>query len=263
MREVFECAVLQAPGQVAVDLIDAGDRLRLHGYDLARGAVGGGGSAAPDTTGLIAAAALALRRYDACLLYVEPMSLSWARIALSRARPVLRTPVLALVRDVKAAALTDLLALGVADFVRVPVCPEELRARLMRLSSRALLQEPGLAYGAVPPSAAIAPPAPPPRAQHSSRIDIADYAPGEPFRQAKARIVSGFEKAYLRQALERHEGNVARAARASNKHRRAFWALMHKHAIDAKTYRVAALDDEDEHMAPSARERSRPRPIRQ
>lgn len=58
-----------------------------------------------------------------------------------------------------------------------------------------------------------------------------------PFSRAKKVVVDRFECAYLRQALMRHAGNVAGAARASAKHRRAFWALMRKHGIDAETYR--------------------------
>jgi len=258
MREMFECAVLQAPDQAGVGAIDGGGRIKLHVYDLGLAAAPG---VAPDTTGLIAASALALQRYDACLLYIEPANLSWVRIALSRARPVLRTPVLALVREVRAAALADLLALGVKDFLRVPVCSEELRARLLHLPGRAQLQEPTSAYGAAPLAASTAPRAPSPRSQRSCGIDIASYEPDEPFRLAKARIVSGFERAYLRQALARHDGNVARAARAANKHRRAFWALMHKHAIDARTYRAAAVaaasEHDGEHQAQPAAGRSR------
>ena len=52
---------------------------------------------------------------------------------------------------------------------------------------------------------------------------------GEPFARAKARVVGEFEREYLRRALSHHGGNVAQAARASSKHRRAFWALMRKH----------------------------------
>lgn len=261
MREMFECAVLQAPDQAGVGAIDGGGRIKLHVYDLGLAArpTDAANGAAPDTTGLIASAALALQRYDACLLYIEPANLPWARIALSRARPVLRTPLLALVREVKAPALADLLALGVKDFVRVPVCSEELRARLLHLPGRSQLQEPASAYGAAPLAASIAPRAPSPRSQRCG-VDIASYEPNEPFRQAKARIVSGFERAYLRQALARHDGNVARAARAANKHRRAFWALMHKHAIDAKTYRAAAAGEYGgEHDVQPAAGRSRHR----
>ena len=46
--------------------------------------------------------------------------------------------------------------------------------------------------------------------------------------------------------LDVYKRQVARAARASSKHRRAFWALMRKHGIDAAPYRrQAALHAED------------------
>lgn len=60
------------------------------------------------------------------------------------------------------------------------------------------------------------------------------------FRAAKAHVVNGFEREYIRHALSRHGGNVAQAARACAKHRRAFWALMRKHGIEAAPYREAA-----------------------
>lgn len=62
----------------------------------------------------------------------------------------------------------------------------------------------------------------------------------ETFRAAKAQVVTGFEREYIRHALSRHGGNVAQAARACAKHRRAFWALMRKHGIEAAPYRQAA-----------------------
>lgn len=62
----------------------------------------------------------------------------------------------------------------------------------------------------------------------------------ETFRAAKAQVVNGFEREYIRHALSRHGGNVAQAARACAKHRRAFWALMRKHGIEAAPYRAAA-----------------------
>ena len=62
----------------------------------------------------------------------------------------------------------------------------------------------------------------------------------ESFRLAKARVVDGFERDYICRALSRHGGNVAQAARACAKHRRAFWALMQKHGIEAAPYRHAA-----------------------
>jgi two-component system, NtrC family, response regulator GlrR len=61
----------------------------------------------------------------------------------------------------------------------------------------------------------------------------------EPLKPAKERLVTEFERHYLVGALERARGNVAKAARASGKHRRAFFALMRKHGITAADYRVA------------------------
>jgi DNA-binding NtrC family response regulator len=63
------------------------------------------------------------------------------------------------------------------------------------------------------------------------------------FRQLKAIMVEQFERDYVTRALEIHNGNIAKAARASNKHRRAFWALMRKYQIDASQYRP---DDDEE-----------------
>ena len=65
----------------------------------------------------------------------------------------------------------------------------------------------------------------------------------EPFREAKAYVVAEFEKEYITHALERHQGNIAMAARAASKHRRAFWQLMRKHNIRADLYRRDTLED--------------------
>ncbi|SAI21830.1 Uncharacterised protein [Bordetella ansorpii] len=301
MRECFECALLVAPEGAAgaaswVQPELSGERLRLQAHALAE-------CSAPDAdpASLIAAASLHLQRYDACLLPVEPSSLQWVRLALLRAQGVLRIPVLVLSHEVKAPALADLLALGAADFLRAPLCTEELRARLLRIvARRGARSEPTVGYPAPrPPDGGgwpgvtvqeampaysrvgraayrtvpghtlpgmAARPMPTdtyPRGHIGSRrftgnadSDCATVRPrarqhddtaeakapptfsNEPFRQAKARVVDGFEQDYLRQALQRHQGNVAQAAKASNKHRRAFWALMRKHRIEAAPYRV-------------------------
>jgi len=353
MREILECAVLAVPGLapglpqwavagVAADADTAlgaaarqGGRLRLHW--LACDA-----AAQADPAGAIAALALRLRRYDACLLPIDPATLPWARLALARARPLLRTPLLALVREMRAPAVADLFDLGAADFLCAPLDVEELRARLVRVLSRgtalqapadpaqaaeaagpgsrrlaqavilgarrsaetaipaagrwaetgaeaggasvsgasmpATVREPARAYaygpahgaalgaeygtahgraagpaghpaaapGAGRPCAPARPrqaPAAPRRMAAPACTPEDPDADAEPFRLAKARVVAGFETAYLHRALERHGGNVARAARASCKHRRAFWALMRKHRIDAAPYRQHAGDD--------------------
>ena len=51
------------------------------------------------------------------------------------------------------------------------------------------------------------------------------------FREAKKELVSRFERIYLEDALRKSNGNIARAARASGKPRRAFYELMRKHRV--------------------------------
>src|SRR3546814_5278588 len=69
-------------------------------------------------------------------LTVSERNLAWARTAMLSARGHLQTPVIALAYELKAAALSDLYELGLADFVRGPVCLEELRARVERQLDR-------------------------------------------------------------------------------------------------------------------------------
>jgi CheY-like chemotaxis protein len=316
MRETLDCGVLmvqahaswmrewmQRQGAVM-------SRVRLHAVSLDDGGVvlASGGTAmayagSPAAAQALARAAMSLRRFDACLLPVTPATLAWTRTALSCAYDALHTPLIGVAKDLKAAAVADLLALGMRDFVRDPLCPEELRVRLDRVAtgkpaagaaegshdqarygidagpaeSRRMgsaLQEPGSHYGAGRPAAALRPgggpghgrghglghglghgPAPVAARPRLSRDEIDNALlsiqaaprihPDEPFRIAKSRVVDSFERDYVRTALSRHAGNVARAARASAKHRRAFWALMRKHHIDAAPYRPRQ-DDADE-----------------
>jgi two-component system response regulator GlrR len=50
------------------------------------------------------------------------------------------------------------------------------------------------------------------------------------FQELKARVISEFERQYIRTALMQH-GSITQAARAAGKNRRAFWELMRKHNI--------------------------------
>jgi len=261
-------------------------RLRLHlvPLDPPRLAAAPGVAApeAPEGADVRALArlAVALKRYDVCILPVAPASLSWTRMALQQAGAVLSTPVLLLVHDVKAPAIEDLLGLGAWDFMMQPACLESLRVRLGRLARPAAwrdarlaaLREPAPNYsgsgypGPAPagpnfPSAnspAAGRPAVAGHAQHGGSrprvpADVVEQALSglrhqhqrglqESFRMAKARVVEGFERDYIRLALSRHAGNVAQAARACCKHRRAFWALMRKHGIEAAPYRQAVQE---------------------
>jgi two-component system response regulator GlrR len=64
-----------------------------------------------------------------------------------------------------------------------------------------------------------------------------DAAGGDSFQQAKARVVRAFERHYIEQMLCQHQGNIAQAAAAASKHRRAFFELLRRHGIDAKRFK--------------------------
>src|SRR3546814_71525 len=135
MRERLDCAVVSTScthdrvshwfeGQPATG------RLHLRALGL------GIDAAESQSCRLLANAGMSLRRFDACLLTVSERNLAWARTAMLSARGHLQTPVIALAYELKAAALSDLYELGLADFVRGPVCLEELRARVERQLDR-------------------------------------------------------------------------------------------------------------------------------
>ena len=60
------------------------------------------------------------------------------------------------------------------------------------------------------------------------------------FNHAKAVAIGEFERAYLLDALQRHQGNVSEAARSCGKERRAFGKLLKKHGIDRSRYGARA-----------------------
>jgi DNA-binding NtrC family response regulator len=234
LRDTLDCVVLMTPDHSAWvrEWVDSHrgqfGRLQLYSKDYSNL-----GLFTQDPS--LSTSSLALRRFDGCILPVSPVSLSWTRTMLANVDVDAGIPVIALLFDISAPAILDLLSLGVTDFVRAPVCPEELRARVLSHLPRESRQR-----GA--PPTAIRPLRPKPllleEQLSAAEIDLSDIrSTDEPFREAKARVVEGFERAYLRRALLRYSGNVAQAARASSKHRRAFWALMRKHQIDASTYR--------------------------
>lgn len=277
MREVLDCGVLLAPGhdgamrEWVAQHPARQTRVRLHLVSLSpvRYAAAAAADAAPGAepdaqipeadVQALARLAVALRRYDCCILPVAPFSLAWTRIALQQAGAALTTPVLLLISDVKAPAIEDLLSLGASDFETQPACRESLRVRLGRLAratqgrgtARVEIREPVTMYrepqpgagGLQRPAALRARVSPDLVEQTVSGLRHQHLRPAhESFRIAKARVVDGFERDYIRLALSRHGGNVAQAARACCKHRRAFWALMRKHGIEAAPYRQAAQE---------------------
>ncbi|MFD4838084.1 helix-turn-helix domain-containing protein [Achromobacter sp. NPDC058515] len=275
MRDVLDCGVLLAHGHERAmdDWVAAQQarltRVRLHPVPLAPRPRQGGAEVAPPSPDALARLALALRRYDGCILPVAPFSLAWARMALQQAGDVLATPILLLIHDMKAPAILDLLNLGAADFIAQPACAESMRVRLGRLGRQAPWRDADHAAAGVqefPASylgaeaaggagsgwekaAAASRPRVATKVMEHALVSMRHqpehplqhrHAAQESFRLAKARVVDGFEREYIRHALSRHGGNVAQAARACSKHRRAFWALMRKHSIEAAPYRRAA-----------------------
>lgn len=253
MRERLDCAVLLTRcTQEWVEPIlgrHAGGRLHLHGFETLIDTTAAGAHTA------LTAASMGLRRYDVCLLPVRPSTVSWARTALSHAMPGLQTPVMGLVRDLTATGLHDLYELGVADFLRDPFCSHEARIRIERLLDGYRIAPTDAPVRHLADSAAES-------TSYEADVDLAEvcrnilnhdgreleaYAAAaasrcatahDSFRDAKSKVVERFERAYITAALGRHGGNIAMAARSAQKHRRAFWALMRKHKIDAEPFRA-------------------------
>ena len=232
----------------------------------------------------LAQAAVSLRRFDLCLIPVSLDTLAWTRQALAMIPRGPFLPLVGIFQNLKSAAMQDLLELGLCDFVRLPLCADEFRARVLTCVSRVprpgTLREPEPAYLPATGLAAQASPKPlvdlrtracgnavPACATHGSvqpfirsrtlihrakrttqrqslsalqNVSVPMRRSAErdvSFRQAKASLVEQFERDYITHALVKHNGNIAMAARASEKHRRAFWALMRKYEIDAEQYR--------------------------
>jgi two-component system, NtrC family, response regulator GlrR len=79
-----------------------------------------------------------------------------------------------------------------------------------------------------------------------SLITLADIEPTatqepraapESFRKSKERVVANFERSYLEHLLSVNSGNIASAARAAKKNRRALFELIRKHKIDPGQFR--------------------------
>jgi transcriptional regulator with PAS, ATPase and Fis domain len=63
-------------------------------------------------------------------------------------------------------------------------------------------------------------------------------SPSSSFRASKRALVDTFERRYLDEALRKSGGNIAQAAQASGKARRAFFELMRKHGMEALDYKT-------------------------
>ncbi len=260
MRERLDCAVLSTScthAEIRHWFGDGSHASRLHlqalklEIDIAQ----------PGSNRVLAESCMALRRFDACLMTVSERNLAWVRTSLLSAKGRLHTPIIALAQRLKATALNDLYSLGLADFVRTPVCLEELRTRVERqLDAAPARASPGGVGNEVREGRGeyAGRPLPESASEEALCANILDYTgfeleafaaatasrfatSRESFKAAKSKVVERFERAYITAALGRHAGNIAMAARAAQKHRRAFWALMRKHQIDAAPYRVDSV----------------------
>jgi len=243
----IECAVLALPCQA--DWVEPWMNrrgLNMRRQRFVRLTVACDESGRPSAWNALDALRADLYRYQVCILPVDAATLSWLRTGLGNLNPPLPVPLLCLCHALRAEAIDDLLRLGADDFVDTASGVDEVRARctrVIRQTHRTAAAEPG--YIADPPASAGAivhlEKGMAARCGESARrYDAVPLVwPGEDdsFSRAKKRVIDRFECDYLRSALMRSAGNVASAARASAKHRRAFWALMRKHGIHADQFR--------------------------
>ncbi len=75
------------------------------------------------------------------------------------------------------------------------------------------------------------------RARDISLLDPAHSTATESFQEAKNKVVTEFEKTYIRSLLLNCHGNISEAARVARKNRRAFWELIRKHQISVENLR--------------------------
>lgn len=162
MRQQIDCAALVLAAhqswmsQVLKDLEPALGRVKLHlleweaGHDLDLEQDPGLESSVSLPIETLAQARIGLRRYDALLIPVTMETLSWTRQAFAAIPRGPFIPLIGVLRDMRSPAIQDLMEIGMSDFIRLPVCPDEFRARLLNAVSfdprPGSLREPSLNY---------------------------------------------------------------------------------------------------------------------
>lgn len=159
MRQQIDCAVLvlaahqQWMPQVLKGAEPALSRIRIHRLEWEAGHHLETDASLPVSLPIetIAQSVVGLRRYDIALLPVSMETLAWTRQALGAIPRGPFIPIIGIFKDMRSAAIQDLLELGMRDFVRVPICPEELRARILSTVTTVprpgSLREPEPGYG--------------------------------------------------------------------------------------------------------------------
>ena len=69
------------------------------------------------------------------------------------------------------------------------------------------------------------------QARASKGLAVAASVSELPFKDAKDQLIQAFERQYLEDLIERHGGNVSRAARAADMDRKSITRLLKKHGI--------------------------------
>lgn len=159
MRQQIDCAVMMFAAhetwmpEVLKEAEAVLSRIRVHRLDWEAGhhleTEPGASVNLPIET--IALAGVGLRRYDIALLPISMETLAWTRQALGAIPRGPFIPIMGVLKEMRSAAIQDLLELGMCDFVRWPICPEELRARLLTsvttVPRPGSLREPEPGYG--------------------------------------------------------------------------------------------------------------------
>jgi hypothetical protein len=141
-------------------------------------------------------------------------------------------PLIGVLNNLKAASMQDLIELGLADYIRLPLCTEEFRARLLTTITR-MPRSTSLRECDAQAPYVVTPLQPAREIRKLTSRSLRAMG----FKDAKQAMIDKFECDYLSDSLIRHDGNIAMAARAARKHRRAFWELMRKHGITAVPYK--------------------------
>jgi CheY-like chemotaxis protein len=163
MRQQIDCAVLILAAhqawlpKVLHDLEPALNRIKIHaleweaGHDLDLEFNLDRASPVSLPYETLAQASIGLRRYDVVLLPVSMETIAWTRQALAAIPRGPFIPLVGVLKEMRSAAIQDLLEMGMTDFVRLPICTDEFRARLLHsvtsVPRPGSLREPSLNYG--------------------------------------------------------------------------------------------------------------------
>ncbi len=193
----------------------------------------------PESSGMLRQLAPYWAGFDLCILPVHRDTLAWTRVALSAAHHITLPPLLLLVRDLSAGAVSDLLRLGAHDFLLEPATPDELWTRCQQVLSRAPSRLPVELNESTDDACSVDEPM---REWVKAAVrELTQPVSGKGGYQAGRRqLLANFEREYAISMLRRYRGNVTHAARAGDQTRRSFWRLMHKHQLLSADFRREA-----------------------